>query len=188
MTSQPPTDSGAKPMAVLREAKELWAKAVNQLVLLLSAISTNLDRGQYGTAQEQLDAATLLVQSAIQAARKLIQTGQGLQERVQSLESDPVIAAILVLDPQLESYRKFKGELHARLAELKAYREELRESPAPKERSERLLKRQLTERLLLGVERDEYLSELARILGIEIPPQSLLILPTKDLGESPKEE
>lgn len=173
-----------KPGSSLREAREQWDRDANQLVLLLSAISSTLDRGHYEAAREQMDAATVLAQRAAETGRKLIETGVKARVRTEALEADPVIAAILVLDPGLEAaLGKFGGELLERLKELKALRQEhSAEVHASRERSERLLKRQLAEKLLQGVEQPNYLPELSRILGVEIPPESLLILPSKDLG------
>ena len=82
-------------MASLKEARELWHKNMNQLVLLLSAISSTLDRGQYQAAQEQLDAAMLLTQRTTEAGRTLIEAGRKVQERIEELEADPIISAIL---------------------------------------------------------------------------------------------
>jgi len=172
----------------LKEARELWHKNMNQLVLLLSAISSTLDRGQYQAAQEQLDAAMLLTQRTTDAGRNLIEAGRKVQERIEELEADPIISAILTLDPDLDvSLERFAGELQERLTELKGLYQRLREGGPSEARSETLLKRQLAERILQGADQSEYLSDLARILDVEIPPQSLLFLPSRDLRETPPE-
>ena len=176
-------------MVALRKARELWHKNMNQLVLLLSAISSTVDRGQYQAAQEQLDAAMLLAQRTMEAGRNLIDAGQEVQERIRQLQADPVISAIITLDPHLDvSLERFEGELKEKLRELNGLRQELREGGPSEPRAESLIKRQLAERILQGVDQSEYLLELARILGVEIPPQSLLFLPSKDLREIPPEE
>ncbi len=176
-------------MVSLRETRELWHKNMNQLILLLSAISSTLDRGQYQAAQEQLDAAMVLAQRTTEAGRNLGDAGQGLQERIRQLEADPVISAIITLDPDLDiALERFGGEVREKLGELKGLRGELREGGPPEPRPESLLKRQLAERILQGIDQSEYLSDLAHLLGVEIPPQSLLFLPSKDLREIPSEE
>ena len=148
-------------MVPLRGARELWHKNTNQLILLLSAISSTLDRRQYQAAQEQLDAAMLLAQRTTEAGRRLIDAGQEVQESIRQLEADPIISAIITLDPQLDvSLEKFEGELKEKLRELKSLRQELREGGPPEPRSESLRKRQLAERILQGIDQSEYLSEL----------------------------
>lgn len=115
----------------LEAARGQWDNCLGQLAIALKAFCGKVGNGEFESARGHLKATLAAVQNTI-AAGYAVADGIAVQERelkrrAASLECDPVISAILTLDPNLHSLERFSPPLRGKLRELRDIREQLRE-------------------------------------------------------------